>query len=67
MAYSEDLITLGADMFERLHPNKKYAFLDGFLCGLVVAKLAYDFYQDFEEDRLRRKRAADSLQNDPSQ
>lgn len=41
--------------FENLHPTKKHAFLDGFLCGLCVAFMASGPYKDFREDRRLKK------------
>lgn len=43
--------------FENLHSNNKLAFLDGFLCGLLVAKLAHQIYTDYQEDREFKKLA----------
>lgn len=40
--------------FEKLHPNHKFAFLDGFLCGLVIAYMANGFYKDYKEARVRK-------------
>ena len=37
--------------FEDMHPNHKWAFLDGFLCGLVAAWCSYEFYRDYREMR----------------
>lgn len=27
--------------FENIHKNKKWAFIDGILCGVVIAKIAH--------------------------
>jgi len=32
--------------FETLHPNHKFAFLDGFLCGAMAAYLVYRIVED---------------------
>lgn len=37
--------------FEKLHPNHKWAFLDGFLSGALTAALAYQFYKDWREQQ----------------
>jgi hypothetical protein len=50
--------------FENLHPNHKFAFLDGFLCGLLVAKVGYDIYQDVQEDRKWKKLAEEHKNED---
>ena len=36
--------------FETLHKNHKYAFLDGLLCGMMLAWMANSFYKDYQED-----------------
>lgn len=33
------------------HKNNGYAFLDGLLCGLLIAKIGYMAYQDYKETR----------------
>lgn len=37
--------------FEKLHKNHKLAFLDGMLCGIAVAVMARQFYNDYREMR----------------
>lgn len=37
--------------FENLHRNHKLAYLDGLLCGLVIAYYGSKIYQQIQEDR----------------
>lgn len=34
--------------FETIHKNKKCAFLDGLLCGLVIAWIIRMYYKDLD-------------------
>lgn len=58
------MFKLNLKPFEDLHPNHKYAYLDGFLCGIVVAYLANSFYTDYREsqDFKRRVKAAEEAE-----
>lgn len=51
--------------FEELHPNHKYAYLDGFLCGIVIAYLAKSFHNDYLEGQefKRRVKEAEEAEN----
>lgn len=35
--------------FENIHKNKKWAYTDGFLCGLAIAYFAWLIKQDIDE------------------
>jgi len=37
--------------FEDLHANHKWAFADGFLCGIVFTIIGYQFYRDYRDER----------------
>lgn len=37
--------------FENLHKNKKLAFLDGLLCGVVITGIGMAIYQQYKESR----------------
>lgn len=44
--------------FENIHKNKKWAFLDGLLCGLVSAGFAFYIWKDeFNDESDRKERA----------
>lgn len=41
--------------FEKLHPNHKFAFLDGFLCGVVIVIIVHSAVKDrFAEKDFRK-------------
>ena len=44
------------DAFENLHPNHKYAYLDGFLCGIVVAIIVKQYVNDYREMKAQDRR-----------
>lgn len=43
--------------FEKMHRNHKWAFLDGFLCGVAVMYYGRLFYKDYQEDKAFRESA----------
>ena len=51
--------------FENVHKNKKLAFLDGLLCGIVTAFMANEFWKDIQEERRLKKLRETSHQEDP--
>lgn len=49
-------------MFENMHKNKKYAFLDGLLTGIISAYLGKMIWSSYQEDRaLRKQRPTSSI------
>jgi len=49
--------------FENIHRNKKLAFTDGFLCGLVIAFIANGFRKDYLEMKELDRRIEEARKN----
>lgn len=45
--------------FENIHRNKKWAFLDGLLCGVASAGFAFYIWKDNFNDESYRKQKAE--------
>ena len=50
--------------FENLHPNHKMAYLDGLLCGALIAAIGVKLYQDYREEKALKKEAAEAQNNE---
>lgn len=52
--------------FETLHPNKKLAYLDGLVCGLLIAHAVRWFRKISQEDSKWKKLAEADQNNVPA-
>jgi hypothetical protein len=65
MVYNETPLRKETPMFnfETLHKNHKMAFLDGFLCGVGTAYIAYTLYKDYREMKDLDRRVEEERNN----
>lgn len=49
--------------FENLHPNHKFAFADGVLCGVVITLIGVAIYQEIKESREREAEAKKTVKS----
>ena len=53
--------------FANLHKTKSHAYVDGFLCGILITYIGVKIYQDWKESRELERLAKedDKIENQP--